>query len=266
MDPELRLLLAVSRLLPPVRGMWRVSDRLRKVYCRKPRQSVMARVHGSTMRLDPTNWLEGLYLFSPQTMDRACLRFIRGVLGEGSIFIDCGSYVGYYSLFAARLVGESGRVVAIEADPVTYDRLVENIELNGAADRVEPHNLGISNLVETLKLGREESALDGGHSFLFPERPDSVEIECRPLDTFVQEIGLEKIDFLKLDVEGLEYRVLRRFFEHAENQLWPRYIQVEQLPHEEWIDKAGGNVLDLLNESDYTQSLVEGRNFIFSRD
>ena len=265
MDAELRLLLAVGRYLPPVKGMWRISDWIRRLYCRKPRQPSTVSVRGSVMTLDPANWLEGLYLFSPQTMDQACLRFIRRVVGDGSVFVDCGSYVGYYSLFASRLVGESGRVIAIEAAPDTYARLAQNIRLNDAEERIEAHNLGISDERETLKLGREESARDGGHSFLFPERPDSVEVECLPLDIFAEETGLGKIDYLKLDMEGLEYRVLRRFFEHADRSLLPQYIQVEQLPHKDWIEKAGGNVLDLLCEAGYAQRLVEGRNFIFER-
>ena len=265
MDTELRCLLAISRFLPPVKGMWRISDRLRNLYCRKPRQPSTVSVHGSVMTLDPANWLEGLYLFSPQIMDRACLRFIRRVVGEGAVFVDCGSYVGYYSLFASKLVGEAGRVIAIEAAPDTYERLTRNIRLNGAEGRIEAHNLGISDERETLKLGREESALDGGHSFLFPERADSVEVECLPFDTFVAETGLAKIDFLKLDVEGLEYRILRRFFGRADRSLLPRYIQVEQLGHEDWIEKAGGNALDLLREAGYSGRLVSNRNFILER-
>ena len=101
---------------------------------------------------------------------------------------------------------------------------------------------------------------------MFPERPDSIDVECKPLDAFLRGAGIEKIDFIKFDLEGMEYKVLRKFFERADTALMPRFIQVEQLPHTQWIKLAGGNVLDLVRDAGYSRCISESRNFIFSRE
>jgi hypothetical protein len=56
------------------------------------------------------------------------------VLQEGSTFIDVGAHVGYYSLLASTQVGPAGRVIAIEPNPHTLERLWRNIRLNNSTN------------------------------------------------------------------------------------------------------------------------------------
>jgi len=50
---------------------------------------------------------------------------------EGFVVVDAGAYVGVFSMYASRKVGQRGRVIAFEPDPRNYRRLVANIKLNG---------------------------------------------------------------------------------------------------------------------------------------
>ena len=51
-------------------------------------------------------------------------------LREGDLYVDIGANVGYFTLLASHLVGKSGKVLSVEADPVTFEELLKNLELN----------------------------------------------------------------------------------------------------------------------------------------
>ena len=57
-------------------------------------------------------------------------------LQEGAVFIDVGAHVGYYSLLASTRVGATGRVVSVEPNPSTVERLRRNIRLSSAVNVV----------------------------------------------------------------------------------------------------------------------------------
>src|SRR6266446_1618018 len=57
----------------------------------------------------------------------ALLRFLK----PDDTFLDCGANIGYFSVLAGGVVGSGGRVVAIEANPVTYRLLERNLKVNG---------------------------------------------------------------------------------------------------------------------------------------
>jgi SAM-dependent methyltransferase len=58
--------------------------------------------------------------------------FVQRRLRYGDAFIDVGANVGYFSALASKLVGQGGKVVAVEAIPKTYDVLLRNMKRNGA--------------------------------------------------------------------------------------------------------------------------------------
>src|SRR5207253_4151635 len=56
---------------------------------------------------------------------------LRHFLKPGSVFLDCGANIGYFSVLAGGLVGPTGRVISVEANPVTLQRLQRNLAVNG---------------------------------------------------------------------------------------------------------------------------------------
>jgi FkbM family methyltransferase len=123
---------------------------------------------------------------------------------EGEIILDVGAHIGRYAIRASRLIDGQGKVIAIEAEPSNFEALVFNLKLN-QIDNVIPLNLAAWDKEATLDL--HFTALSTAHSLVFPGSK-STKVIARPLDKVLEELGIEKVDWLKIDVEGAEVEVL----------------------------------------------------------
>jgi len=246
-DFALRWLAPISRGLPAWRACRFVARRLRKHYGRKPRENVLAEVAGARMNLAPGDYVEGQLLFGPQFYEPGEREYVRTHLRPGDCFVDLGAHVGLYTLLAARAVGPAGGVVAVEADPRTHARLVENVGLNDVAN-VKTFQCGVSDRAEIGRLSVDAGANRGASSFLVA-KDEEVEVECLPLTAILEKAGVSHVHGMKLDIEGLEFRVLRRFFEDGVDSLYPDFVLIEQ--KDWWVERAGGNAVELLEQHGY---------------
>jgi len=135
-------------------------------------------------------------------------------LRQGMTFIDIGANAGLYSLIAEKIVGPAGRVWAFEPSRDSYERLRRNLDLN-LATRVKTVKLALScKDDESLILLREKGQLDG-ERYLAPRNSppadpaDTENVTTITLDSFCRREGIGSVDFIKMDVEGGEYDVLR---------------------------------------------------------
>jgi FkbM family methyltransferase len=138
--------------------------------------------------------------------------FLDGFLKPGMIFVDVGANDGYFSLFAARRVGTTGGVVAIE--PSTRERinLRRNLVRNGFENiRIVSAALGAAPGEADLQLAQSSHS---GHNTLGRFAYDDVKaanverVTLKTLDQVAKELGLSRIDFIKIDVEGAEASVV----------------------------------------------------------
>jgi FkbM family methyltransferase len=137
---------------------------------------------------------------------------ISEALSEQAIFLDVGAHIGYDSLKASLLVGDSGRVVAFEPNPNTVVQLRSNVEASGARNViVQP--IACTDKETTLTLFDSTAGGNSGSSSLSRENAGSASksysVPGRPIDDVVEELGLRRVDVLKADVEGAELIVLR---------------------------------------------------------
>jgi len=124
-------------------------------------------------------------------------------LREGFVVLDIGANVGLISLLAAKKVGRSGKVYAFEPVPEIFARLQENIALSGF-DNIEPVPLALSSQKGTAMIYIAHAA-----SSLFRRVSNEfVEVPTERLDDFVEREGIERVDAIKLDVEGAELHVI----------------------------------------------------------
>ena len=131
-------------------------------------------------------------------------------LKKGMICFDIGANIGYYTLLESKIVGEQGKVVAIEPSPVNFkllqkniqDENVTNVELYQIAGGdhdgmikffLDPH----SNLSRIIK--NEEKV---------PENGQIVEVPIKKLDSFLETLQIKTLDFIRMDVEGYEFNIL----------------------------------------------------------
>jgi FkbM family methyltransferase len=127
------------------------------------------------------------------------------------IVLDVGANFGYFSMIAAKLVGDEGKVYSFEPAPDNYELLVKNIKLNNYTNIV-PTQKAVSDEKGKLKLFLDRINW-GGSSFsednILPQDRDFVEVETVTLDDFFESQAKEiKVNFIKLDVEGAEGQVL----------------------------------------------------------
>jgi len=130
--------------------------------------------------------------------------FIKSHLKEGSVFVDLGANVGYYTLIASRLVGSRGRVYAVEPVPSTAAILRLNVILN-KLDNVIIIEKAAWFTKEKVNLRIPGS--DYGYASVVRGYGKSMLVEACPLDELLQDV--DHIDILKIDVEGAEYEVLK---------------------------------------------------------
>jgi FkbM family methyltransferase len=264
MDKELALMLAVTRRLPNFPSAGRLAGGLRRVYLRRPRGLVEVDVLGSRMRLDPGECVDAQLLFYPHLRDLPEMRFLRGALRPGDTFLDAGANVGQYALVASQLVGPQGTVLAVEPELLNYSKLCTNIELS-AASNVRALRVGLADESGRLSLRLNTTGNRGGNTFLsedemrlIPEfqracqQPDGTYIEdvpVVPLSELLSEQGIRSLAGAKLDIEGYEFRVLKRFLAEAGPALLPAFFIVER--GLSWVAGAGGDVVGLLEAHGY---------------
>ncbi len=138
--------------------------------------------------------------------------FLDRVLKPGMVFIDVGANDGYYTLFAARRVGPTGLVVAAEPSSRERAHLQRNLGRNGLDNvTVVPAAIGAASGLADLHLAH---GVHAGHNTLGAFAHDDVvrasleRVPIEPLDAVVERLGLSHVDFVKIDVEGAEARVV----------------------------------------------------------
>jgi FkbM family methyltransferase len=139
--------------------------------------------------------------------------FLDRFLKEGMTFIDVGANDGYFTLFGAKRVGRTGQVIAVEPSSRERVNLVRNLKLNGAGNvTVVPAALGAAPGVAELRLASDlhsghNTLGDFAHEDVVSVRSERVDVDT--LDSIAERLELQRVDFIKVDVEGAETRVVK---------------------------------------------------------
>jgi FkbM family methyltransferase len=185
-----------------------------------------ARIAGSyAMSLDLANAIHRQIYMG--CFANAMTRWAKGLLHSGGSFLDVGAHAGYFSLIAADRVGCDGRVIAVEPNPVAFAMLQAHVAANAIA-HVEACRWGLSERDGSLPLyvPRADSYRDYNATLLRRPEWTAVEIPVRRLDDCLDLWRVERIDLMKIDVEGAEPRVLAGGADHL-SQGVIRHVMIE---------------------------------------
>lgn len=126
-------------------------------------------------------------------------------LKRGDTVVDAGAHIGVFTVLAAKSVGSDGKVIAIEPEKKNLGSLRKNIELNGLNNvTVVPAGLWDRRTRKRLYLSRSSV----GHSLVHgSDKPEEIEVDT--LDNILKKLGVGKVDFIKMNIEGAEIQALR---------------------------------------------------------
>ena len=128
----------------------------------------------------------------------------------GDIFIDVGANIGCYTLLASKLVGQEGKVIAFEPVSDIFERLKFNVELNNVSN-IELNRKAVYSGSGTIDLFLAGSENLGMTSIFHHDAENGMteKVETVSLDDYVAATKPERVDLIKIDVEGAELFVLR---------------------------------------------------------
>ena len=131
----------------------------------------------------------------------------------GDVVIDIGANLGYYTILAADLVTDAGKVLAVEPNPYIYSLLTKNVGINGYWHRVEALNFALSDTSDKKRLPFFVPTGEPKNGRIIDDNANieqlgklgtvlDVPIGALEADRF------DRVDFIKIDVEGAELAVL----------------------------------------------------------
>ena len=133
---------------------------------------------------------------------------------RGDIVVDVGAHVGKYTIIASKMVGSQGKVIAIEAHPVNYNILKQNIAIN-RLNNVIALNYAVHSTKTLINL-YEQSQEEGLTIYntimtnrLLLNNQKYIEVKADTLDSLLLENGIKQVNWIKIDVEGAEFEVLK---------------------------------------------------------
>ena len=181
------------------------------------------------------NVSERKFIFLPWLYDQAERDLVAENLPADGVFVDIGANVGIYSLWACQYLSGNGSVLAIEPNPVVFDRLRFNLEANQVTrpdwPQVRTMAVAVSDQDNIVALNLDRTNLGGSSLVSHPGSNDKIQVNSRPLLSLLSICSINRIDILKIDIEGAEDIALMPFLEKAADTLLPRFMIIENSEH-----------------------------------
>ena len=191
--------------------------------------------------IDFAIWLTGA--FEPLT-----IREYRKLIRPGNIVLDIGANIGAHTLHLAQAVGPLGMVHAFEPTDAAFAKLKNNLDLNPELKtRVHCHQLMLLDHCE-----------EAPHAPIYASWPLTNAPDLHPLhharlmtadhaqtstlDLFLDTSNIQHVDFVKIDIDGFESRMLRGASRML--QLWRPLMIIELAPHQ--LDEFGTSIEELV--------------------
>ena len=202
-------------------------------------QEVTTRVQGFRLRLAlDDNVQRGLYYLG--AYEGPFVRYLVDELRPGDVVLDVGAHVGIFTLPLARRLEQlgGGRVIAVEAASATADRLQAHVRLNDLEDRVSILRAALTAEDTTVELRGDPmfGAGDGAVTSRYGTGEVVEVADGRAFDGWATATGLERLDVVKMDIEGSEYVALQGMRDTLA-RLRPRLVTVECKGYV--LDRAG---------------------------
>jgi FkbM family methyltransferase len=150
------------------------------------------------------------------------------VIKPGDVVLDLGANIGYYALMESMIVGNEGKVYAVEPSPVNYEMLKENIEVNGFTN-IEKYNLAMGD-----HSGKADMYLSKCSNWarLVDKNPNDkihkvVKVDISTVDEFLK--NRVQPSMIRMDVEGYEIKIFRGMKQTLQNEKLSIFIELHPM-------------------------------------
>lgn len=135
-------------------------------------------------------------------------RLMREMVQPGWTVVDAGANFGWHAIHLAKRVGPQGKVFAFEPIPVTFSELAANAALNDCGN-LEACSAALGSVEGAVTLFLPGIDLGAGAASQVLDLGEKIEVPMRRLDDFLEENGVDHVDFIKADIEGGELNLLK---------------------------------------------------------
>lgn len=150
-------------------------------------------------------------MLSINGLEGPLIKFMTENVKQGDTVVDVGANVGYFSVLLTFLIGPQGKLYAYEANPISYKYLADNLTINWVSDRAYIRNVAVYSEETTLSFFTFEHYhsigsihyRNRGNDTFYSDKTKEIKVKTITLDKDIP--NTEKIDLVKMDIEGAEY-------------------------------------------------------------
>jgi len=201
-------------------------------------------------------------------------------LNSNSILLDIGANVGMYSIIAAKVY--DAKVFSFEPEPFNYSVLVKNIIINNLSELIDAYPAGISDFdgftnfyIQDTRIGGSNNSINKPIDFELKRLDYKNKIACisYKLDSLVLNGFIQQPTHIKIDVDGLEYLIIKNALKVLKNKKLESLI-IEINPrlaeHQEMISILKKNGFDFnpsqVKKSERKEGIFKGMaEYVFRR-
>lgn len=227
-------------------------------YVRLSGEKKRVRINDTTTTFDIDTYEEFRHVYEP-TEEKEVLRTALQLTDSDTVFYDIGAHIGLFScMIGSKIV--DGSVHSFEPNPLNCEKLHINGEENSISDH-SVHQIALGDTKNEVVLEPSESVV--GSSGSVRQQPssedDGIEVKQRVGDKYVKDKSIPSPDLIKIDVQGMETRVIKGLHETIEESE-DLIIIVEA---HSYMDKYGDSkqdLLDLLNQLGFEVEAIGKRS------
>ncbi len=213
--------------------------------------------------IDPASFL-GYDLLSTGKYEEYMCQTLRAILQPGHMFVDVGANEGYFCVLASRLVGDSGKVLAVEPQERLRSVIEENFRLNKVTGAVvDSHAISDKIQIGRFHLSPDINSGTSGLRRATRYRVPTQNVEIWTLTELLNRHEIEHVDLMKMDIEGFEYEAIlgsqevfaQRRIRHLALELHPWAMKPRGLESEritEFLERQGYRADKRLSNLVYT--------------
>ena len=195
-----------------------------------------------------------------ETYEPEVWRLLMSCLLENDTVVDVGAFIGLYAISIAKRLGAAGRVVTFEPDDENHRALIEHIRLNNVDNKIRVIKAACGAKKERLRFLHQNDS-ESHISSQSENAAEASSVECVTLDDV---FPADRIDILKIDVEGYEELVLKGAFRLlSDEKRKPRLMFIEVHPYA-WpgLGTTSDSLLFLLRQAGYQVTDLKGKPVI----